>query len=370
MTTNERPPSHDPFSTISLIERDPTGQDSSSSRWWQRLVSPPAPLATASLTEREAYRRGRYIGNTLICMIAILFVVTILIGGLVNHGLLPNLALTFLFLCLGAFFNKRGQVLISGLIVVLMLDLSIMGTFLAFGQMSTFLLPLLDLLVIPELFAASLLPPRFVFLDMALHIVYCICAITFLFPKTADLTAILSNPANIADAVAKPIVIQVITAVVAYTWMRSVTRTVERADRATSIAILERGAAEEAQQDAEQKRKLEREIQEIIAVHTQVANGNFDARVTLMHGNALWPIAGSLNNLISRLRGLVRESQRSQRTDEALSRFFHARSIAQDGIIPWQSTGTSIDTLVQQHNTLAQRRNAFTSSLQQPPEHV
>jgi hypothetical protein len=359
MNGEEPPQGNDAFSTIALIERDPTGQERPSRlQWWRRIAAPPRPAATASLREREAYRRGRYISNTLLAMLIIVAVVAIVIGGVVNHALIPNLIPTFLFLCLGTWFNRRGQVIISGIIVVLVFDASIMTIFLAFGQMTPFLLPVLDLLVIPELFAASLLPPRFVFVDMLLHIIYCVCALTFLFPKNPELLALLHQPATFTDALAKPVVIQIATAVVAYTWMRSVIQSVERADRATSLAMLEKNIAERAQQEAEQKRQLEREIQEIMYTHTQVANGDFEARVLLQPGSMLWPVAGSLNNLIVRLRNLLRDSQRLQRIEEALTRFFHARSGAQNGFISWQPTGTPVDALVQQHNTFTSLSNS------------
>jgi hypothetical protein len=113
MSTRQQPSTDDSFSTIALIERDPAGQERPGRlRWWYRIAAPPAPMATASLREREAYRRGKYISNTLLGIISILIVILVLIGGLVNHSLLPNLALTFLFLCVGAFFNQRGQVIV------------------------------------------------------------------------------------------------------------------------------------------------------------------------------------------------------------------------------------------------------------------
>ncbi len=54
MYTREQPSTDDSFSTIALIERDPAGQERPSRlRWWYRIAAPPAPMATASLRERE-----------------------------------------------------------------------------------------------------------------------------------------------------------------------------------------------------------------------------------------------------------------------------------------------------------------------------
>lgn len=356
MNINTRGPSKtdDSFSTLAMIEGTLSAQERPSRlNWWYRIAAPPVPAATASLKEREGYRRGKYISNTLLAMCIVLATLIILVGGFVNHALLPNLGVTFLVIATAVFFNRRGQIIVSGILVVLVLDASLMTSFLAFGTLKPYLLPGFDLLVIPELFAASLLPPVFVFFDMSFHLVFVVAALTFLFPPDSQLAALVHNSATFGDILARPTVIQVVAAVIAYTWMRSVTASVERADRATSIALLEKSVAEQSQLEAEQKRQLESEIQEIIEVHRQVANGNFDARVRLGQGNKLWSVAGSLNNLIARFQNLLRESQRSHHTDEAIARFFHVRNQVQNGPIPWQPTGTPVDVLVRQHNTFA-----------------
>lgn len=60
------------------------------------------------------------------------------------------------------------------------LDMSVMGNLFSFPALSAFALPMLDLLIIPELFAVSLLPPVAVFVDAAVHVVFIIVAFTFL----------------------------------------------------------------------------------------------------------------------------------------------------------------------------------------------
>lgn len=364
MDTGNHPRADDPFSTIALIDRDQAAREHPGPlAWWHRIAAPPLPPADADLYEREAYRRGKYISNTLLAMISVTIVLVVLIGGFVNHNLLANLGLTLLILCIATFFNRRGKIIISGILVVLVQDTSMMTLLLGFPNFSPYLLPVFDLLVIPELFAASLLPAYFVFFDMFLHLIYFICALTFLFHKDAQLTALLAQPAIFVDILAKPAVIQFITAIVAFTWMRSVTHSIERATRATSIAILEKNIAEQTQVEALQKRQLEGEICEIIDVHSQVASGNFEVRVPLRQGNILWSVAGSLNNLIVRLRNSLKDTYRLRQTDEAIARFFQACNEHPRDLIPWQPTGTSIDALVQQHNALAQQQ--YTPAPQQ-----
>ena len=333
--------------SIVLIEEGATAQERSDRlQWWHQIAAPPVPAISASRREREAHRRGKYISNTLLAMISIVIVVAIVVGGMIYRALLPNHLLTLLLLCVAVFFNRRGQVIVSGIIVVLTFDISLIAVILTFPNLTPFMLPYLDLLVIPELFAASLLPPRFVFFDMLIHIVFIISTLTFLMTKDTQLIAI-SHTSAFADAIMRPIVIQVITAIVAYTWMTSVTLSVRRAERATSFAV---NVANQLQDEAEQKLQLTYEIRKIIEVQRQVASGIFEARVPLQRGNILWPMAGSLNNLLGRVQSLYKESQKHQRTDEALVRFFEARNRANNGPISWQPTGTSVDALVRQHN--------------------
>ena len=162
--------------------------------------------------------------------------------------------------------NRRGNVVVAGVLVVLGLDLSIMLDFLSYPQLTVFLLPLLDLLVLPELFAVSLLPPRAVFVDALFHVAFIVATLTFLFPQSAELHALLQT-SSFQDALARPIVVQVAVAVISFLWVSSATQAIARADRATTIAALERSMAEQAQIEAEQKHLLEESIQQIVHIH-------------------------------------------------------------------------------------------------------
>src|SRR5438874_1320237 len=159
-----------------------------------------------------------------------------------------------------------------------------------------------------KLFAVSLLPPIAVFVDALFNIAFIVAALTFLFPQNAELRVLLHTSA-LQDALARPIVIQVLVAVISYLWVNSATQAIARADRATTIAALERTMAEQAQVEAEQKHQLEASIQQIVEVHTRVANGDFSARVPLDQGNTLWEVAGALNNLLARIQRLRYEAQ-------------------------------------------------------------
>lgn len=336
-------------STVEMVEQQELEKPSRLG-WWYRIAAPRPPVDITNLQQREVYRRGRLISIALLMILVVGMIVMLTVGLFVNRALGYNLAVTLVVLLVAVAMNRRGQVIIAGILVVSGIDLSLMLNWLSYPTASIFLLPLLDLLVLPELFAVSLLPPLAVFVDAFIHIIFIGAALTFLFPQNPELRALL-HTSSIQDALARPIVLQISVAVITYLWVTSATQAIARADRATTIAALERTMAEQAQLETEQKRELERSIQQIIQTHMRVANGDFSARVPLHQGAVLWEVAGSLNNLLSRLQRWRQDSLKLQRYDAALALYIQAQQQRPRDIIPWQPTETPIDILVQQHNT-------------------
>jgi hypothetical protein len=348
------------ISVVDLIEQETTEVHTSSSnlwlRGWYRLASPSIPASNATLAQRESYRRGRMIAVMLLVMLAVFVVVMLTVGVFVNRALFPNMVIIICITIIAAFLNRRGFVIIAGVMLVTAIDASLIADLYSYkGGLDVFLLPLLDLLVIPELLAVSLLPTNWVFVSATVHIVFIIAAETFLMPHTAAMQQYLNSP-SLADALVRPIVLQIAVALVTYLWVRRATRASERADRATVIATLERTLSEQTQVETEQKRRLDESIQQIIDVHQRVANGDFNARVPLSDNNSLWSIAGSLNNLLARLQRTNQEARLLQRTNDAVALFLQASTQANGGLIKWQPTETAIDAIVQQHNGLIQTK--------------
>ncbi|MBE3560182.1 MAG: hypothetical protein IMW89_13310 [Ktedonobacteraceae bacterium] len=355
-------------STIEMVERDLVKPGKM--QWWYRIAAPPEPGVSSSFKQREAYRRGKLISIALLVLMLVAVAVFLTVGLFVNHALLPNLAMMMVLLLIAVSLNRRGNVIVAGILTVVGIDLSLVGNIFTYPAISIFLLPMLDLLVLPELFAVSLLPPVAVFVDAAIHILFIIVSLTLL-PQSPELQALLHTPA-IQDALARPIVIQILVAVITYLWVRSATQAMERADRALSIALLEREMAEQSVQVIEEKRQLEGNIQQIFDVHARVANGDYSARVpldnlSLRRGYALWEIAGSLNNLLARLQRFRQDSIVLQRTNEAITRFIQVRNQTHNNLIPWQPTGTAVDILVQQHNTFIQTERTMHRNNAVPP---
>lgn len=141
--------------------------------------------------------------------------------------------------------------------------------------------------------------------------------------------------------IARPIAAQIIVAVVTFLWVRSAVQSLRRADRAEVVAEL-------LQRDADQKQQLEAGIQELLAVHTQLANGNFRARSTAPRGSMLWLISTSLNNLIGRMQEYAQAGYVLQRTRVEIHRLAEAFSYMRPGQNPvWPApSDTPVDELL------------------------
>jgi len=98
---------------------------------------------------------------------------------------------------------------------------------------------------------------------------------------------------------ARPVALYFVVAAVAFLWVRSALKALQRADRAELIAELER-------REVEQKKQLEQEIEQILQVHVRVANGDLNARAPTYQDHSLWQIGLALNNLLARFKNAAR----------------------------------------------------------------
>ncbi len=345
-------------SLVDIIERSPMEKSRPSPlEWWYRMTAPPEPPPNATLKQREAHRRGRLISTMLLMQIVIDLLVVFTVGLFVSHLVILTAGIPILFLLFGGWLNQRGQVLVSGIIVVAALDAGLFGVTLNYngGVLSSFALPFFDLLVLTNLFAVSLLPENMVFLAAVINILF-IGGTVLWMPKTAELNALLHSP-SIADVIVRPVVLQIGATIVSYLWVRSAKKALERADRATTIAALEHSLAEQGKQIALQKQQLEQSVQQIIETHMRVANGDYSARVPMTQDNVLWQVAGLLNNALARLQHLQQTESELQQVKQAVDYLGEAMRRSNSAPIPWPQTGTIFDTLVLQHNALAQRYN-------------
>jgi hypothetical protein len=308
--------------------------------WWQSLTAPREVAADAPLADRERVRRGR-LASILILGLLVIVLLTIPIG-LTDPATRYGLLACFAACMLAIFLNRGGHVSASGSVLVIVLSGALLGAVVGapHGQLDLIYVPLFDLLVLSELVAVTVLPPASVFI-VALLNSGLITLDMLVQPATPAFRKVLDSP-DFYTVVARPIVLQLIVAVVSYLWVRSASQALRRADRAEELAILERAVAED-------RLKLESSARLLVDAHTRVANGDYNTRAQVPQGTILWQVGQSLNNLISRVQRAGQADFELQRTREEIARLAAALRDAQQGRQPiWPNyTQTAVDDLVE-----------------------
>ena len=152
----------------------------------------------------------------------------------------------------------------------------------------------------------------------------------------------------------RPIALELILAVVAYLWVRSMDFALRRADRAEEIAGLQK-------RELARILALQEGVRQLLDTHVAVANGNFTARVPVLRDQMLWQVGVSLNLLIRRLQSFVEQLPRGEqqnhqyadwlawRTSQEAELLANALRQAQRGEQPnWpEPSGTPLDSVVE-----------------------
>jgi hypothetical protein len=273
--------------------------------WWYSWTAPPIPPTSGQLEQREAARRGRLSSTILLILIGIIFCLALPVAILQQlFGVMMLLAIGLVVLSIALFLNRRGKISSAAWILIINIDVGLWASILTSpgpAGLTANSVPLYDLLVISELLGVSLLPPRSVFIIALCNSAFVITSLN-LWNHAASLNNLLATAGP--EVYARPIALQFIVAFVTYLWVRSATQAIARADRAEVIAALEHQMAKQEHTIALQKRQLDHSINQIVETLMHVANGDFNARVPLTQDNVLWQVAGSLNNLLSRLQRL------------------------------------------------------------------
>ena len=272
--------------------------------WWYHLSAPAEVAESAHFNAREQYRRGRVASLIILgtlCAIIILLPI-VLIYAPVPFYLPWVIASAFasILCCLLAIpANRFGRVQLAGILLIVAVDVIVAGVVLSERNgLDPIFLSLIDLLVVTELIAASILNPSSVFVVALINILLIVLDLN-LQPHSMMWMQMVSSQALGYSLLARPVTLYLVVAAVAFLWVRSALRALQRADRAELIAELQR-------REAEQKKLLEQEIEQILQVHVRIANGDFNARASTTKDRSLWQIGLALNNLLARFKNAAK----------------------------------------------------------------
>ena len=313
--------------------------------WWYSIAAPPEVPDEALLRDRMRVRRGKL--TSVIFLIELINTVLNLIVVLQDAPFaVPPLIVLLVTMLLGIILNRAGKTVIAGTLVIVVFEVGlILNIFATPGGLSPFLVSIFDIFLTIDVIAASLLA-SWVVLPLTLGNCLLVAALITFMPKTPAMLQVLHIEAY--SVYADPIVLQVVTAFAMFLWVNSTFREMRRAGNAEEVNKLTMELAQQQQVVQEEKQQLEESIQQIVAVHTRVANGDFNARVPLDQQNVLWSVAGSLNNLLSRLQRWRQDAARLQRNEQAIAQLLYNVQVARRYGVPLPSykTGTSIDALI------------------------
>lgn len=323
---------------------EPTqGADWAPLAWWLRLTAPATPPASARFEDREWARRGRLVSVMLLAFLAIevgaLWLYVVVDDD--HPAMQVTLAIALGIALTAALLNRMGEAPWAGVLMVALADLPAAGIpATTFGsQLDVLHLGALYLLAGSELVAASVLAPATVFFVAAVNSAIIIGLLDFM-PHTPALEAVLASN-NGPQAYAGPIAMQLIVALVSFLWARSALMALRRADRAEELAALER-------REIERTREVEEGVQQLLAIHVRMANGDFNARVPPMRNASLWRIGVSLNNLIARFARLAQVDHLLSQTRTEAHRLAEALLAQRMGLRPVlpPPSGTPLDEVL------------------------
>lgn len=353
-----RPPANDLMrlgpSIATRAERRPN--------WWLRLTSAPSIPGDTSFAGRERVRRSRLASWLILGILVVeLLLIPLTVG---SEGTVLALGLGFVGVVIAAICNRLGWITSSAVILIVIVAGGIFGSVASEPNgLTMFDLPAYDALTITVVVAASILPAVSGFFIAVIDAVLIVVDFT-LQPHAADVVTNIQLYGTVA-LLARPISLLVIVAVVAYLWVRGTHREINRANRAEEVAALEHAYAE-------QRRQLEIGVNQILATHVRIANGDYNARAPLNQENILWQIAVSLNNMVERLKASMAQATQASRaayqlgrTEDEARRLAAALRDLQQGRQPiWpQPTGTVIDELI----SIVANRPQRPSTLAAPP---
>lgn len=326
--------------------------------WWYRVSLPHKEGADISPAAREKTRYARL--TTLFTLL--LFILTALLTPWsflkYSNPAAPVVAAGGLMAVVVAIiFNKAGWNIPAAVMIVLSAVINVTGTMITNPLDPTFV-PIFSTLVIPVILSGALMPPVAALIDGVLNSVL-ILAIALLQKHTAAYDQMLQlGMASVA--VALPITLQIIVAVVTYVIMTNLISTIRRADRAEEIVALQAEISEFERKQALDQEQLEKGITVIAQVHTEIAAGNLTARVPLSSEHVLWQIAVPLNNLLNRVQQWKSQADQMERAQAALNyavQEMQQQRGARQRIFFGQRTGTAVDPLLNEINALSESKS-------------
>ncbi len=291
---------------------------------WYRLFAPTPPVGRlVTLREREQIRRGRLASIILAVQLFLieLPVIPVVMSAPNGPVVLPWLAGCIVALLAAFGFNRRGNLLVAGILMVGSIEVTMIVKILTSpGGISLVYLPQFDVLIQPILIAVALLAPTSAFAVAGFNICFIILALTVA-PHAPDLMKALHNPGQVGDVFAAPLMSQILTAFFGWIIVRNLLEALKQADQAEQIAALEYSLAENRRRAEERSMQLEMGVNAIVKTIQHVSSRDIGARVEMPAENELWPVGKQINLFLDRYQKARNAEHEQEATRAAVLEF-------------------------------------------------
>lgn len=314
------------------------------SRWWYRLTTPASGAGNENFVRREAERKAHSLSSVaafFLCVLLLFLPACFFMGTVVIFADLLAMAGTLI----GLVVNRLGQTGVAGVVIVLGAEAALACAILFKGPLSPADVQLYDLYALIILLIASLLPTRAIFFFAAAHSAFIILEL-FIHPDAPALAQDLQLQTQLLPAIVRPVGLQLLGSTVAYIWVRSASRAIERANRAEMVATLEHTIAEERAAGEREKRELEESIQQLIQTQMAATKGQLTTQIPYPPAKILWPLVGAMNLLWSRLQRAQQLEREHQRLQQVIASYLQLVQRDPNASLPLAQTGTILDQLI------------------------
>lgn len=297
-----------------LNERSDTQETSGLIQRWNALTSLPEAPIGASFERREIVRKSR-LTSYVIFFFTVMVVALLPVCYLSPYPSYFWLDLGLTGACItGLALNGKGFTQTAGIFVTSAAFIVLTSALFSTIPFDETTLQGYDMYIIVEMLAVSLLPARSVFGFLALSIISIL--LTF-FTMKHSVALDIDIRTRLLIILARPIGTLFLGSSVAYILATHLTQAIRLVQQVEEIAKLEE--AERSYELAKRSEALRYDIQQILATHIAVANGNHNARAPLAKDNVLWQIAQSLNTLLVRYQRAAQGEQQLQEMNRAIA---------------------------------------------------
>jgi hypothetical protein len=338
------PPLHkgQPWDTNDVVGQEP--EQSGFFQWWFVLTAPPPTEGSGNFVQREIDRKARSLSSVAAFFLCVLL---LFLPACFFMGVTTILAdiIAIIGTLIGLIVNRLGQTRLAGILIVLGAEIALASAILLKGPFEPADIQLYDLYALIILLVASLLPPRALFLFAAAHSAFIVVEM-FIHPDTPALAQNLQPQAQLLPAIVRSVGLQLLGSTVAFLWVRSAARAIERANRAEMVATLEHTIAEERALSEREKQELEESIQQLIQAQMAATKGQIAGQLPYPPAKVLWPLVGAMNLLWTRLQRAQQLEHEHQHLQQAIASYI--RVVQQDNraSLPLIQTGTMLDQLI------------------------